>query len=122
MPDYVCYSAGKSALITEAKKIVPHWVNDAGELIGNHTPLIERVVSGKTQIMSVVRVNDTEKLSQFTKLTVLGQYEDGVFKALSSTAQATYDRMYATLQPVTATLPDGSTGASSVPEVIGAIA
>ena len=121
MPDLVCYAASKSALITETKSLIPEWVNDNNELVGNHTPLVERIVSGKTQVMSIVRVNDMEKLSQFSKMTVLGEYIDGEFHALSTTAQATYKRMYDTLQPVTATLPDGSTGVSAIPKTIGAI-
>lgn len=121
MPDLVCYSPDKAALIAEAKIKMPSWVDVNNELRGNHTPIIE-VQGAKTRLMSVVRVNDMETFGSFTSLQALGKYVDDTFFPFSEVAQTIYTEMCSYIPIVTATLPDGSTGDSVASEVIGAIA
>jgi len=93
MPDLVCYSNNLPALIDEAVAAgLDRWVvqDDFGDwtLAGDKTPLI----GAHPEYLSLLRVADTEALSQLSNISVLGSYSDG-FVAVSDEAQAIYDRL-----------------------------
>ena len=123
MHDYVVYTTDVPGLVDEALALgFTSWLtkDEAGEytLAGDRTDLIIKWPAA----MALIRITDPASLGGFTKMQVLGQYdEDEEFLAVSPTADAIYRQMY-DLEPRVVELPDGTTYTVEPPKRIGSFA
>ena len=121
MPDLVVHTADVPALITEAEALgYDTWihVDELGDksLGGLRTPLVWKW----PEAIAVIRVEDVNSVTQFTKMQVLGQYDGDTFVPVNAQAQTTYSAIWnPTVQQVTSAL-TGQEYTIKPPQRIGA--